>query len=119
MNAILFLLIGLQLLVIPTGGAIILIGIITVIITLFARWVSVALPVTLLRFTVKFEKHAIPILTWGGLKGGLSVAMALSLPAEMYRAQFVAVTYIVVVFSIVVQGLTIKKFTTFLMSKRL
>lgn len=117
MNAILFLLIGLQVLVIPTSGNLIITGIITIGIVLLARWISVALPVTLLRRSIKFEKHAIAILTWGGLRGGLSVAMALSLPAEMFRSQFVAVTYIVVIFSIVVQGLTIKGFTKYLLKK--
>lgn len=117
MNAILFLLIGLQVLVIPTSASLIITGIITIGVVLLARWISVALPVTLLRRNIKFEKHAIAILTWGGLRGGLSVAMALSLPAEMFRSQFVAVTYIVVIFSIVVQGLTIKGFTKYLLKK--
>ena len=117
MNAILFLLIGLQVLVIPTGESLIITGIITIVVVLLARWVSVALPVTMLRPFIPFERHAIAILTWGGLRGGLSVAMALSLPAEMFRSQFVAVTYIVVIFSIVVQGLTIKGVTKFLIKK--
>ncbi len=118
LNAILFMLVGLQILVIPTGGTLILIGMATILLVLAARWLSVALPITMLRPFITFERHAIAILTWGGLRGGLSVAMALSLPAEMFRSQFVAVTYIVVVFSIVVQGLTIKGVTKFLIKKR-
>ncbi len=117
LNAILFMLVGLQILVIPTGGTLILIGMATILLLLAARWLSVALPITMLRPFITFERHAIAILTWGGLRGGLSVAMALSLPAAMFRSQFVAVTYIVVVFSIVVQGLTIKGVTKFLMKK--
>ncbi|MFI4963570.1 MAG: cation:proton antiporter, partial [Legionellales bacterium] len=62
-----------------------------------------------LRLRMTFEKNAIAILTWGGLRGGLSVALALSLPAEMHRDEFVSITYIVVIFSIIVQGLTIGK----------
>ncbi|HZX57254.1 MAG TPA: sodium:proton antiporter [Mucilaginibacter sp.] len=107
LNAILFLLIGLEMLVIKTNITIIFIGTISILIVLLARWISVLVPVTLLRFKIKFEKHAIAILTWGGLRGGLSVALALSLGTEMYRDEFVLITYIIVVFSILVQGLTI------------
>ncbi len=111
LNAILFLLIGLEMLVIKTNATILLIGVIAIFITLFARWISVLLPISLLRFTIKFEKHAVAILTWGGLRGGLSVALALSLSPEMYRDEFVLITYIIVVYSILVQGLTIGGFT--------
>lgn len=109
LNAILFMLIGFEMLVIKTDNHIVFISLIAIIITLFARWVSVAIPVTFLRRRVRFVKNAIAILTWGGLRGGLSVALALSLPKEMFRDQFVAITYIIVVFSITVQGLTIGK----------
>ena len=109
LNSILFMLIGFEMLVIKFDFAIMLIGLITIFIVLFARWVSVALPVTILRLKIKFEKNAIAILTWGGIRGGLSVALALSLPAAMHRDQFVSITYVVVIFSIIVQGLTIGK----------
>ncbi|MFB9844390.1 cation:proton antiporter [Mucilaginibacter ginsenosidivorans] len=107
LNAILFLLIGLEMLVIKTNTTIFLIGIIGICVALFARWVSVFLPITLLRFKIKFEKNTIAILTWGGLRGGLSVALALSLSSEMYRDEFVLITYVIVVYSILVHGLTI------------
>jgi len=110
LNAILFLLIGFEMLVIKWTPKLMIIGAITIIIVLLARWISVAIPVFFLRFKNTFEKNAIPILTWGGLRGGISVALALSLPKEMYHDEFTAVTYIVVVFSIIVQGLTIGKF---------
>jgi CPA1 family monovalent cation:H+ antiporter len=78
-------------------------------ITLFARFISIALPIYALEYKMPFEKNAIPILTWGGLRGGLSVAMALSIPEQMFGNTFVSITYIIVLFSIVVQGLTIGK----------
>ena len=109
LNALLFLLMGFEMLVIKLDPIIVIISLVSIIIVLFARWVSVAIPVIFLRFKIKFEKNAIAILTWGGLRGGLSVALALSLPKEMYRDQFLSITYIIVIFSIIVQGLTIGK----------
>ncbi|WP_238381772.1 cation:proton antiporter [Mucilaginibacter pedocola] len=109
LNAVLFLLIGLEMLVVKTNTTILAIGLIVILIVLLARWVSVFIPVSLLRYKIKFEKNAVAMLTWGGLRGGLSVAMALSLGGNMYRDEFVLITYIVVVFSILVQGLTIGK----------
>lgn len=108
LNAILFMLVGFEMLVINFDAAILAIGIISIVIVLFVRWISVALPVSLLRFKITFEKNAIAILTWGGLRGGLSIALALSLPTDMHRDLFVSITYVVVVFSILVQGLTIR-----------
>ncbi|MCQ6959175.1 cation:proton antiporter [Mucilaginibacter aquariorum] len=109
LNAILFLLIGFEVLVIKINSTILIIGGITILIVLLARFLSVILPVSVLRRWVKFEPHAVTILTWGGLRGGISVALALSLSNDMYRDQFVLITYVVVVFSILVQGLTISK----------
>jgi NhaP-type Na+/H+ and K+/H+ antiporters len=109
MNAILFLLIGFEMLIIPFNATLLLLGCITIVITLGARFISVAIPIYLLQYKNTFEKNAIPILTWGGLRGGLSVAMALSIPTNMYGETFVGITYIVVLFSIIVQGLTIGK----------
>lgn len=106
-NTILFLLIGLEMLVVKINSNILGIGLIMIIAALIARWVSVAVPVFLLKPWKQFEKHSIKILTWSGLRGGLSVALALSLPASAYRDEFVAITYIIVIFSILVQGLTI------------
>lgn len=110
LNALLFMLLGFEMLVLKINSTIMIISIISVAIVLFARWVSVLIPVTLLRRKIDFEKNAIAILTWGGLRGGLSVALALSLPAEMHKDLFVTITYMVVIFSIIVQGLTIGKF---------
>jgi CPA1 family monovalent cation:H+ antiporter len=109
LNAVLFLLLGVEMLVVEINSHILMIGVIMIVVVLVARWLSVAFPVLLLRRWVEFEKHAIKILTWGGLRGGISVAMALSLPSSFYRDQFLTVTYTIVVFSILVQGLTIGK----------
>jgi len=111
LNAVLFMLIGLEMLVIKINGMLLIIGVIGIFIALFARWVSVLLPVIALRFRIQFEKNAVAILTWVGLRGGLSVALALSLDPSMYRDDFVVITYVIVVFSILVQGLTIGRFT--------
>ncbi|QJD95415.1 sodium:proton antiporter [Mucilaginibacter robiniae] len=107
LNAVLFLLIGLEMLIIKINMTVFLIGGISIIIVLLSRWVSVFIPISLLRYNVKFERHAVTMLTWGGLRGGLSVALALSLSSAMHRDEFVFITYIIVVFSILVQGLTI------------
>ena len=109
MNAILFLLIGFEMLVIPFNLTLFWLGCITILIVLFGRLISVWLPIIVLRYKNSFPKSAIPILTWGGLRGGISVALALSLPKNMYGEMFVSITYIIVLFSIIVQGLTIGK----------
>lgn len=116
LNAVLFLLIGLEMLIIKINPVIFLIGLITIVIVLAARYISVLFPILLLRYKIRFEQHAVVILTWGGLRGGLSVALALSLTENMHRDEFVLMTYIVVVFSILVQGLTIGRFVKKLLS---
>lgn len=117
LNAVLFLFIGLEMLIIKLNTTVMIIGGISIIIVLISRWISVAFPVLLLRYKIKFENNAIAILTWGGLRGGISVALALSLGSKMYRDEFVLVTYIIVVFSILVQGLTIGKLAQKLQAK--
>lgn len=107
MNAVLFLLIGMEMLVVNFTPAFFWLGIITIGIVLFARWLSVLIPMSFLRFRRTFEKNALTILTWGGLRGGISVALALSLPKDETSEIFVAITYIVVLFSIIVQGLSV------------
>jgi CPA1 family monovalent cation:H+ antiporter len=115
LNAILFLLIGLELLIVPITWQWIAAGAVAIVLVIFSRWLSVfgiVWPLVLFR---PFEPGTIRILTWGGLRGGISVALALSLPTHELRDRLLVVTYCVVVFSIVVQGLTIgriiRKFT--------
>jgi CPA1 family monovalent cation:H+ antiporter len=109
MNAILFLLIGFEILVLPFNKIYVVLGLCCIPIVLLARYLSVLLPMGFLKYLVAFEKNVLPILTWGGLRGGISVALALSIPVDMQGQLFVVVTYIVVLFSIIVQGLTIGK----------
>jgi CPA1 family monovalent cation:H+ antiporter len=117
LNAVLFLLIGFEVLILSFHSKIILIGLTAILIVLFARLISVFIPTLFLQFRRSFERNMVPILTWGGLRGGISVALALSLPSNMYRSEFVSITYIVVIFSILVQGLTIGKLAKKLVSK--
>ncbi len=107
LNALLFMLIGFEFLVIDLKPFYLLLGLFGVVVILFARFISVGIPVQAMKHT--FTKHSILILTWGGLRGGISVALALSLQSDMSRSFFVAVTYVIVLFSIGVQGLTIGK----------
>jgi CPA1 family monovalent cation:H+ antiporter len=79
-------------------------------VVLLARFISVGVPVTFMRRIRDFSPDAVKILTWGGLRGGISVALALSLPNGPEREALLTVTYIIVIFSILVQGLTIERF---------
>jgi len=107
LNAVLFVLIGLEILVISFGSHLLIAGALSVLIVLIARFISVGVPVLIIRKFRELTPGAIKILTWGGLRGGISVALALSLPASAERETILAITYCVVVFSILVQGLTI------------
>ena len=107
LNSVLFLAIGFEVLALTFGAGIMLAMAITIPVVLLARLVAVATPIGLLGLRREFTKGAIPVLTWGGLRGGISVALALSLPDIPAKPVLLAVTYGVVVFSIIVQGLTI------------
>jgi CPA1 family monovalent cation:H+ antiporter len=110
MNAILFVIIGAEVIIITFKSGYVVAGLIAIPMVLLARWISVSVPTVLLKTRRTFSQHVIKILTWSGLRGGISVALALSLPQSPERPVFLAMTYLVVVFSIVVQGLTVGRF---------
>jgi CPA1 family monovalent cation:H+ antiporter len=109
LNAVLFVLIGLEVLVLTFNQQYLIASIIMIPLILSARFVCVGIPVAVLRKFRTFSPHVIKILTWGGLRGGISVALALSLPPGKHRDIILTITYAAVVFSIIVQGLTIGK----------
>lgn len=107
LNAVLFLLIGVELFALSLVEGSMLLGAVMIPCVLFARWVGVALPLSLVRRRVDLGPGAVQLLTWGGLKGGISIALAMKMPAFDGRDVVLTVTYGIVVFSILVQGLTI------------
>lgn len=107
LNAVLFVLIGLEVLVISLREDYLLAGALAIPLILLVRLISVGLPIGLMRSFRSFTPGVVSILTWAGLRGGISVALALSLPSGEMRDLLLTVTYVVVVFSIVVQGLTL------------
>jgi CPA1 family monovalent cation:H+ antiporter len=109
LNVILFLLLGLELLVTPWNSRYTYAALLTIPAVLFARWCSVGTAIGLLRWAHKTVRGTVAALTWGGLRGGLSVALALSLKHGPTRNELLVITYVVVVFSIVVQGLTMPR----------
>jgi CPA1 family monovalent cation:H+ antiporter len=109
LNAVLFLLIGIEVLVIAFSITSVAAGIACIVIVLFARLLSVSVPISLMRRHSEFTPGVVRILTWAGLRGGISVALVLSLPPIPEKPLLVTCTYVVVLFSIIVQGLTIKR----------
>ena len=110
LNAILFLVIGLEILILAFHLNYIIFGIIAIPLTLAVRMSAVSLPTLFLKNKANFSKGTIKALTWGGLRGGISLALALSIPQGAERDVLLTATYIVVIFSIGVQGLTLKHF---------
>ena len=109
LNAILFLFIGFELLIIPDLSAHWLISTVAIIVVLFARFLSIWIPSLIVPFKPKLSRASITMLVWGGLRGGVSIALVLSVANGAYKEILLEMTYFVVVFSIVVQGLTVGK----------
>lgn len=107
LNAVLFVLIGLEIISLPDNGEYILAGLVLIPSVLLARFISVGIPIGLMKKDEISRGKTISMLTWGGLRGGISIALALSLPPSEYRDLIILATYAIVVFSILVQGLSI------------
>ena len=107
LNAVLFVLIGLEVLILPHNIGVVVAGFLLVPMVLLARFISVGSTVAVLGLRREFSPGAVKILTWGGLRGAISVALALSLPIGPERDGIIAMTYIIMTFSILVQGLTV------------
>ncbi len=107
LNAVLFVLIGLEVMALQFTPSYLVIGLLAIPSVLLARLVSVTIPVGIMGWFREFTPDAIKIMTWGGLRGGISIALALSLPLGQSREVIVSATYIVAVFSILVQGLSL------------
>ena len=107
LNAVLFLMIGFEVFAVTFDFDVLITGVLSIGLALLARFSAVFIPVLLLKRSQDFSNGIVPIMTWGGLKGGISVALALSLPDSEWKPMILAATYIVVIFSIIIQGLTI------------
>ena len=109
LNAVLFLMIGVEVFAVAFNASFLVTGVASIALALVARLAAVAVPVLMLKPFRSFAAGVIPIMTWGGLKGGISVALALSLPNNEWKPVILTATYVVVVFSIIVQGLSVAK----------
>jgi CPA1 family monovalent cation:H+ antiporter len=111
LNAVLFVLIGLEVLVLDLSPPYLIAGLLIIPVVLASRAVSTSIPVAMLRGRREFPPFIVTLLTWGGLRGGISIALALSLPPSPHRDLILVATYMVVVFSILVQGLSVGRLT--------
>ncbi len=107
LNSVLFLLIGLEVVAIAIEVSFLIAGLVSIALVLFARAVAVGLPMAVLARFLPFTRGAFPMLVWGGLRGGISIALALTLPDGPLRDLILSATYVVVVFSVVIQGATV------------
>lgn len=109
LNAVLFLFIGFELLMIKDLKHFMIPGLVAIIVVLIARFVCIWLPTRFMSLKTRFSPQTVKVLVWGGIRGGVSIALAMSIPKGEYSDAILSITYCVVVFSIIVQGLTIAK----------
>jgi len=107
LNALLFVVLGFELLVLKIEPVYLLLGVLAIPVVVAARFISVGVPIKCLQLVRTFRPHTVKMMTWCGVRGGISVALALSLPPSPHRELLLLVTYLIVVFSIMVQGLTV------------
>lgn len=107
LNAVLFVLIGLEVILLHFTHTLLALGCVVIVLTLLSRLLTVGVPIALFSRLFRLPKGSWAVLTWGGLRGGISVALALSLPAGETRDIVVSLTYIVVVFSVLAQGMSV------------
>ncbi|GAB0154926.1 sodium:proton antiporter [Chryseobacterium sp. Alg-005] len=109
LNAVLFLFIGFELLMIKDLKHFMIPGLVAIVVVLLARFISIWGPTKFMSFKTRFSPQTVKVLVWGGIRGGVSIALAMSIPKSEYSTVILSITYCVVVFSIIVQGLTIAK----------
>lgn len=109
LNAVLFLFIGFELLMIKDLKHFMIPGLVAIVVVLLARFISIWGPTKFMSFKTRFSPQTVKVLVWGGIRGGVSIALAMSIPKGEYSNVILSITYCVVVFSIIVQGLTIAK----------
>lgn len=117
LNAVLFVLIGFEMLVLDLEPVYLLLGVASIPIVLLMRFLAVSVPINALRVIRSFGPRTVSLLTWGGIRGGISIALALSVPAEASRELILVATYVVVIFSILVQGLTVGRAVSWVASR--
>ncbi|WP_265132105.1 cation:proton antiporter [Chryseobacterium oranimense] len=109
LNAVLFLFIGFELLMIKDLRFFMIPGLLAIAVVLIARFISIWIPTKFMSLRTRFSPQTVKVLVWGGIRGGVSIALAMSIPKSEYSEIILSITYCVVVFSIIVQGLTIAK----------
>ena len=108
LNSILFFLVGIELVVIAHNSWSILMSLLSIVIVLLARTITVSLPMAFFKRFRRYPSHITRVLIWGGLRGGLAIALALAIPQGAAKSTLLTMTYSVVIFSLLVQGLTVK-----------